>query len=200
MISDKMECINIDAPEEWGDIRGPDLVRWITDSDLRFSGIENVYGPARGDIMGALSHNHWVLFHGLQVIKIIPDEVHSAWHYDFMHENEEFSSAWKIDNSQWIKTFNPRHLENHSHFLIRFYDDVIEVICKELIFGVAPFELKSAIEKDPQLSYSYFQLAESHKKAGQTDSAITHYKKYLTLSSGDSDSIDYVQKCIKQLK
>lgn len=192
-----MKCVKLNAPDEWNDTRGPDLVRWITDADLRFAGIENVYRLPAGGITGALSSAHWVIFHGLQVIKIIPDEVHNGWHYDYMDENEEFGSAWEISNSQWIKMFAPRHLENQSHFLIRFYDDVIEVICKELLFGVAPFNLASAIDSNPQMAYPYLQLALSLEKLGDGKGAIKNFRKYISLTP-ESDSKDYAKKCLER--
>jgi len=176
-----MRCVKVDAPRDWGDVRGPDLVRWITDADLRFDGIENIYKPPSGHILGALSHAHWVVFHGLQVIQVIHDEVHSAWHYEYRDENEEFVSAWKIENSEWIKSFHPRHLDSHAHFIIRFYDDVIEVICKDLFFGTAPFDLASAIEAYPKMAFPYYQLASSREKLGDVKGAIENFEKYQNL-------------------
>lgn len=195
-----MRCERVLAPEDWDEVRGPDLVRWLTDADLRFPEVAgDAYGPPNGSIIGALSHGHWVIFHGLQVIQIVPDEVHSAWHYEFMREPHTLGSAWRISNSRWKASFDQQHLADHSHFLIRFYDDVVELICRDLLFGPAPFDLAAAISAQPKLGYSYLQLAISLEKQGDKAGAIRNFEKYLQLEP-DPRSVDYARRSIEHLR
>jgi hypothetical protein len=194
-----MLCERFPAPEDWDEVRGPELVRWLTDEDLRFPDLGDAYGPPNGRIVGALSHGHWVIFHGLQVIQIVPDEVHSAWHYDFMRKPHPLGSAWRIIDSRWRASFDPQHLADHSHFIIRFYDDVVELICRDLLFGPAPFDLTAAINCQPKLAYSYLQLAVSLEKRGDQPGALANYEKYLHLEP-DPRTIDYARRSIERLR
>jgi hypothetical protein len=61
------------------DGRGETLVRWICDVDILFAEPDgaNAFVALSGDICGAQYHDGWVLFHGLQVLQIAPEEVHS---------------------------------------------------------------------------------------------------------------------------
>ena len=71
---DSMNAISIDAPppfHEGG--RGPILHRWLHDSDLLFADSIEGFGPPVGGIEGALVEgNAWVIFHGLQVVRLFP--------------------------------------------------------------------------------------------------------------------------------
>jgi hypothetical protein len=194
-----MRCERIAAPVDWDDTRGPELARWLIDEDLRFPDVGKGYGPPVGSIVGAESHDHWAIFHGLQVIQIIPDEVHSGWHYEFMDHSLSPGSAWRIIDSQWKKTFDPRHLAGHSHFIIRFYDDVIELICRDIVFGPTPFDLVTAIEVNPKLSYPYLQRAISLQESGDTEGAIASFEKYLQLEP-DPSSVPFARRCIERLR
>ncbi|MGV3624610.1 MAG: hypothetical protein ACO1OB_27570 [Archangium sp.] len=57
------------------DGRGPVLTRWLHENDLSL-----VDSAARGHIVGAQHEAGWVVFHGLQVLQLVPEEVHSYWH------------------------------------------------------------------------------------------------------------------------
>lgn len=194
-----MRCERVPTPAEWHDSRGPDLVRWLTDADLRFPGVGDPYAPPTGSIVGAFSHDHWVIFDGLQVIQVVPDEVHSGWHCKLM-DARFFGSAMRIIDSNWKKSFHPKHLAEDSHFVIRFYDDVVELICRDLLFGPTPFDLAKAISAHPQLAYSYLQLAISLEKQGDKDGAIRSFERYAQLERDDAQSIDYARRSIDRLR
>jgi len=193
-----MKCKRIKAPNYWDASRGPDLIRWLTDEDLRFPEISKSYAAPKGSIRGALCDDYWVLFYGLQVIQVVPDEVHSAWHYEYIEGDEE-GCAWKIFDSKWITTFHQRHLEENSHYVVRFYDDVVEVICKDILFGPTPFDLATAIELHPKFSDPYLQVASSNQYDGDMNLAIKSFEKYLSLSP-DPQNIDHVNRCLEQLR
>src|SRR4051812_22906669 len=85
------------------DGRGPCLIRWLYYSDLLFKGTlwpdtpDGIHGAeygippmSAGDPLPSPTvamvdplqcPRVWVVFHGLQVIQMVPEEVHSYWHY-----------------------------------------------------------------------------------------------------------------------
>src|SRR5262245_57281824 len=132
------------------DGRGPSLVRWLCDRDLYLPDTWDEPTPLVGDIVGAeyiLPHPAphgapaWVVFHGLQVLQIVPEEVHSYWHRTDLRRQPDQTGAWRIENSSWMTHFDPRHLTGHQHFVLEWYDELAEVICRELIFGSGMFDL-----------------------------------------------------------
>lgn len=194
-----MHCVSADAPEPFrSGGRGPILTRWMTDDDLLFPNSESGYGPARGDIKGAIAEDSWVIFHGLQVIQIVPEEVHSYCQLEYSDPGVS-TCAWRVLDSEWMSSFDQRHLANHAHFLLVFYDDLVEVICRELLFGKLPFELASAIEEYPQLGGAYLRLADSLRKQNDQMSAIANYERYLECNP-DEGSAGYARRCLDQLR
>ena len=180
---------------------GGTLINWIYDSDLRFQETNDIKSSSTGFINGFECHNEWVLFHGLQVMQLVPEEVHSDWHAKY-RENEEYVQVYEILDSEWIKTFRQRHLKDHSHFVMRTENYVLEVICKDLLFGKTPFNLETAIEDNPMLSHPNFSLARHQEKLGDVQGAITSFEKYLSFStySEDAISVKLARKCLARLK
>ena len=183
------------------DGRGESLLRWICDADILFPEPEvtDPFGPIEGSIEGAQYYGGWVLFYGLQVIEIVPEEVHSYWHRDFVHGNPKETGIWEIEESDWIKTFNPLHLANHKHFVLEFYDDIVEVICRDLIFGEGTFSLDTVLATDNRLRYAYWRRAEIARKSGNLDEAVQYYQKYID-SCPDSSSADLAQRAINHIR
>ncbi|WP_162786383.1 hypothetical protein [Hyphomonas sp. CACIAM 19H1] len=175
-------------------------MRWLTDADLRFPGVGGFYDPPSGRIVGAQTHDHWVIFHGLQVVLIVPEEEHSAWHLEFRDQQHKMGCAWRMRDSVWKESFTQRHIsDEHSHFVLQFHDEVVELICRDLLFGHTPFDLAAAIDSHPRLAYPYFQLAASLENQGDKQGAIINYEKYLQLES-DSRSAEYVRRTIDKLR
>lgn len=194
-----MKCVRIESPDHWkNSVRGPELARWITDEDLRFPAIDGSYSSAKGSVNGALTHDYWVLFFQVQVVQIIPDEVHSEWHYDFM-DGFERGCAWEILDSEWLKSFHPRHLHGFSHFLIQFYDEVIEVICKDVVFGRTPFSLTNVIKEYPKFCMPYLKLAKHYMQAGEVNLAIKNFEKCLSLEP-DLENTEFARRSLAILK
>ena len=44
-------------------------------------------------------------------------------------------SIFRIESSPWLKQYNSAHLEECSHYQIIFYDEIYDVICKEIKAG-----------------------------------------------------------------
>lgn len=194
-----MQCVSAEAPEPFGTgSRGPTLTRWLTNSELLFPNSDSCYGPATGSIKGAIAEDSWVIFHGLQVIQIVPEEVHSYWHLKHAEPGVN-TCAWRVIDSEWKASFAQHHLANHEHFLLVFYDDLVEVICRELLFGKFPFELASAIEDYPQLGGAYLRLAESLRNQHDQQGAIANYERYLECNP-DEGSAGYARRCLETLR
>lgn len=139
-----------------------------------------------------------MLFHGLQVIQIVPEEVHSYWHLNFILGDKR-SGVWEIEGSEWMKTFAQRHLAECKHFIIEFYDELMEVIFRALIFGVGRFDLDKVVTTDSRLGYAYLRRAIIQEKRGNFDEAVDDYQKYI-LSCPKSSSADYAQRCINFIR
>lgn len=104
--------------------RGPVLTRWIHDKSGFIIGAEHEFG--------------WIVFKRLQVIQIVPHEVHSFW---YLTEGDTFDNGiLEVEDSSWIKNFSPTHLTKCKHFILEFYDEIVEVICESLISGVGDFD------------------------------------------------------------
>lgn len=178
--------------------RGPILTRWLHDADLLFADSNEGFGGLAGSIEGAVvEEDSWVIFHGLQVIQIVPDEVNSGWYLPNETMESPRTNVWRIEESVWKKSFDLRHLAQHGHFIIEFYDEIVELICRELLFGQGSFDLVKAIELYPQLSYAYLRRAMSMEKLGRTEQAIADYERYISLNG---ESTEYAKRCVQAIR
>ncbi len=134
------------------------MLRWITDVELLLPdthldkqlpgdlrGASYIYSSSQTNWIGQ-RQKAWVVFYGLQVIQIVPEEVHSYWHlaYTPKKKNSIKSGVWIVENSEWLKLFNPQHLTEHKHFILEFYDELVAVVCRDLIFGPGEFSIEEA--------------------------------------------------------
>lgn len=187
--------------------RGCELVRWIHDAELNLPESQAGFAPLAGSIVGAqylfeteeTANESWIIFHRLQVIQIVPEEVHSYWHLNFAGGNRKNSGVWEIEDSEWIKTFSPQHLGNHKHFIIEFYDYLVELICRELIFGGGKFDIEEVVARDDRFAYAYLRRAIAQEKLGNKEQAVEYYQKYID-ACPNGDSTDYARRCIKFIR
>jgi len=189
------------------DGRGEWLIRWITSDDLllpgvRSSGVSTRTGDIAGAQYGADGDLGWIRFHGRQVIQIVPEEVHSYWH--LKHVQEENTSGigiWDIENSEWMASFNQRHLasQEYHHYVIAFYDDIVEVICRELIFGEGNFDIQIVVTKDPRFKRAYLEYARDLEKQGNLQAALEYYQKYVD-ADPESEDAEHGRRCVLHVK
>ncbi|MGV3624611.1 MAG: hypothetical protein ACO1OB_27575 [Archangium sp.] len=104
-----------------------------------------------------------------------------------------------IENSAWLASFDQRHLSGHSHVVLEFYDDVVEVICRELVFGAGEFELNRALATEPRFGSAYFTLALEQEKRGEVHNAIATWEKYLACAP-HVNSTDYASRALESLR
>jgi len=45
------------------------------------------------------------------------------------------ASIFRVDKSDWKDTFKQRHLTECHHFQIMFYDEIFDIICRNISFG-----------------------------------------------------------------
>jgi hypothetical protein len=186
------------------DGRGCELVRWIHDAELHLSDSQAGFAPLPGSIDGAQylfesdesANESWVIFHRLQVLHIVPEEVHSYWHRDLAGDDYKNTGVWEVEDSEWRKSFNPRHLENQKHFIIEFYDELIELICGELIFGSGKFDVEQVVVRDSRFAYTYLRRAMAQENLGNRKKAVEYFQKYIEICP-DGDSVEYARRCIE---
>jgi hypothetical protein len=209
----------VPAPEPFGlEGRGPCVAWWIHDGDLLLPESNEGIDPPPGGVCGAQVSDGpgmtaWVLFHGLQVITTVPEEVHTYWHTapddvpdrvpeggtDIEAPELEGFSPWRIENSRWLAKFRPRHLEGHSHFVIEFYDHIVEVICEELLFGEGEFDIEEVLAKEPRLGFAHLRHAQSMEKSGRLEAALTSYQNYAACAP-HVDHTDYATRCATSIR
>ena len=179
--------------------RGPELQSWLHDSDLVFPSHHKGFGAPPGRIVGARVSGGWVVLHGLQVVKVVPEEVHSYWHGSLPTTGAKESNVWLIEESDWLGSFNPRHLSECHHFVLEFYDHVVEVVAEALIFGAGRFRLEEAIAHDGRLGYAHLRRALSLEKERNFQDAEVEFLAYLATDPPES-SRKYAKRCLKSLR
>ena len=199
-----MRIVAVDTPYFWHDGRGPMLVRWIKDDELLLPGSQAGRAPLAGSIEGVQydadgPEGNWVIFHGMQVIQIVPEEVHAGWHWNYLDDSGIKTGVWEVEDSEWLKTFHPRHLGCHKHYIVEFYDEIVELICRELIFGDGRFAIEKVVVVDSRFAYAYLRRAMSQEKLGNKAEAIEYYQKYIDMVP-DEDKKDYARRCINFIR
>lgn len=151
-----MHCEPFQSEQFGFDGRGPEILRFIYDRDRIVPGTFTDRVQPPGNITGVeyvwfeRPTPSWVIFEGLQVVQIVPEEVCSYWsHIKGEVPPKGFSGITEIRDSPWKAGFSQRHLQDARHFVLEFYDDIIEVLCKALVFGCGAFR----IEQNPELAY-----------------------------------------------
>ena len=214
-----MKLLPISTEDFAFDGRGPSLIRWLYFSDLLFPetfwpdspdgirgaeyGIPPVLGsdPAPSSTVAVVDSltcpRAWVVFHGLQVIQVAPEDVHSYWHYA-EHKSGPRSGASEVVESDWLAGFNARHLANHRHFILEFYDELVEVIARDLIFGRGEFSIDRVAAHDGRFAYAYLRRAQVREKAQHWKDAMADYQSYASLAHEQS-SAAYAIRCAKAL-
>ena len=176
--------------------RGPDLKRWLHFSDLLFS---PVGADSPDEIVGAQVGEGWVVLDKVQVVQVTSEEAHSFWHRRLPPTESEPSNVWRIDESDWLKSFKPRHLGLCHHYVLEFYDHVLEAVAEALIFGPGAFELEEAISHDGRLGYAYLHRAMRLEKEGRSREAESSYVAYLATDPSEG-SPGYAERCLEHLR
>ncbi len=65
-------------------------------------------------------------------------------HGNILANSSSRAAIYRVEESDWMKSLNPYHLENCHHFQLIFYDEIFDVICEEIIPGSGPLADESA--------------------------------------------------------
>lgn len=68
---------------------------------------------------------------GVEAFSMTTEEVHGN---NLTTENSP-AAIFKIDDSPWLKQFNPTHLADCNHYQIVFFSEIYDVICHEIKAG-----------------------------------------------------------------
>ncbi len=110
------------------DGRGPELQRTVWGRNgVILKGFE-YYNP---DDLYEKENLKYIELVGIEAYSMASEEVHG----NILATGKSKASIFKIVNSSWLKQFNQRHLEKCSHYQIMFYDEIYDVICKEIKAG-----------------------------------------------------------------
>ena len=205
-----MKAEPIATPYFGFDGRGPTLIRWLNNSDLLFpgtfwsdtpDGIQGAeYGlqgtPGRGsgpwtsvEVTDPTSAEHaWVVFNGLQVIQVVPHEVHTYWHRKCASGQHEKTGVWEVFESDWLKSFAQGHLAKSRHFILEFYDDLVEVVADDLIFGTGRFKIEHVVEHDARFVFAFLRRAQCSEKRKDIEGAVRDYRKYASVLTSRATS------------
>lgn len=181
-------------------VRGPKLERWLFQSDLVLPLPQHLPTPrASGDIIGVQCFHAWVIFDGMQVFQMVPEEVHSKWHWHYREQEDMVSTIWEIEDSEWMASFSQRHLKNHKHYLLTFLDELVEVVCRDLIFGPGQFDIRAVVSTNARFSTAYLHYAEAQEELGNLEEAAEYYQKYLD-SDPCSEAAEYALNCLNAIR
>jgi hypothetical protein len=123
-----METTTLLETEFQHDGRGPELLRvvWVYEGKI-LQGFE-YYNPE--DTCDEESIKHLELV-GVEAYSMAVEEVHD----NVLATGESKASIFRIESSPWLKQYNSAHLDECSHYQIIFYDEIYDVICKEIKAG-----------------------------------------------------------------
>lgn len=110
------------------DGRGPELQKVIWGHNgIVLIGFE-YFNPDDEHIEGNLKHIKLV---GLEAFSMASEEVHG----NILATGENRASIFEVKGSKWLTSFNQAHLSECKHYQIMFYDEIYDVICKEIKSG-----------------------------------------------------------------
>lgn len=107
---------------------GPELQRavWAYDGKI-LQGFE-YYNPEDPYTEESIKHLELI---GVEAYSMAVEEVHG----NIQVNGESRASIVKIENSSWLKQYNPACIDGCCHYQIIFYDEVYDVICREIKAG-----------------------------------------------------------------
>jgi len=114
------------------DGRGPELQKVIWKSKGIILGGFEYYNPVDAYDQKSLKHLKLI---GVQVYSMASEEVHG----NIQALKNSNAAIWEIIGSKWLNSYQPRLLSECKHFQIMFYDEIYDIICKDIIAGKGKF-------------------------------------------------------------
>lgn len=110
------------------DGRGPALQRVVFSDDGRTLVGFEYFNP--DDTYEAEYLKHLRLI-DVEAYSMAGEEVHG----DIIASSENKAAIWMIEDSTWLPLLQKRYLAGCSHYQIMFYDEIFDVVCKEIVPG-----------------------------------------------------------------
>ncbi len=111
------------------DGRGPELQKVVwKNNGVTLVGFE-YYNPE--DTYDEKNIKH-LRFSGMQVYSMAGDEVHGAQ----VANGKTSAAIHEILNSKWLNSYISSHLGKCKHFQVMFYDEIYDIICEDITFGM----------------------------------------------------------------
>lgn len=110
------------------DGRGPELQKVIWDYRGQILRGFEYFNPDDEYTEENLRHLH---LDKTQVYSMAGEEIHKH----IAANGKTQSAVFEIPDSKWKKSFQQRHLEDCKHYQIMFYDEIFDVICRQIIPG-----------------------------------------------------------------
>lgn len=99
----------------FGGGRGPGLIKIFWDDETNTK-IEKII----------FEGNSVLKFTGLQTVMITPHEVYGG---EFLDED----GIYDMGHSDWFRSMSSGHLDKCNHYRLFFYDEIIDVICEDIV-------------------------------------------------------------------
>lgn len=111
------------------DGRGPELqkVRWKSNGVI-LVGFE-YFNPDDEYIPDNLKH---LILDSVEAYSMSSDEVHG----NILATGDSKAAIFEVKDSEWLASFNQAHLSECKHYQIMFYDEIYDVICKQITVGM----------------------------------------------------------------
>jgi len=132
-----MRIIPLFENEFYHDGRGPSLINvlWIQKGVI-LKGFE-FYNPDDEHSEENIKH---LILEKIEVYSMAGEDVHS----NILTSGESKAAIFKIEDSEWLKQFKHIHLIGCSHYQIIFYDEIYDVICKDIKIGKGKITISKA--------------------------------------------------------
>lgn len=111
------------------DGRGPELqkVRWKSNGVV-LVGFE-YFTPDDEYTSDNLKH---LTLDSVEAYSMSSNEVHG----NILATGDSKAAIFEVKDSEWLASFNQAHLSECKHYQIMFYDEIYDVICKQIIVGM----------------------------------------------------------------
>ena len=129
-----MEPIEVDNFYREG--RGPELRRIHWDATGCQPTAIDYFNPDAVHDDEGIKH---VLFRGMQVITITPEEVIGSEMLADPRGEGSPAAMFNLGKDPWFRQFSPQHLANCQHFQLVFYDELVDVICEGVECQSGPY-------------------------------------------------------------
>lgn len=117
--------------------RGPELqaVRYAFEGK-RIQAVE-YFNPDDEYVPTNIKHLHFV---NTQVFMWTPEEVYNPLGIRDNWTKFQSVAVISLGKSPWLLSFSQQHLTRCGHFQIMFYDEYLDIICEDVVFGQGAYQ------------------------------------------------------------